>query len=101
MLICSLYSSVCPAGNTTIFHFVSSISNWDDATGLPTLLSFITFSKFSTTKTCVVTGLSLVTELRQDQLSQSSRLNLDIVVRVNREFGNLISCRSESSYYRL
>ena len=57
---------------------------------LPTLFSFVSSSKFSTMKTCVVTGLSLVVKLRQDQLSQSSRLSLDIVVRENTEFGDLI-----------
>ena len=56
------------------------------------LLSFKTSSKFSTTKTWVVTGLTLVTELRQDQLSQSSRLISDIVQRENSDlgFGNLV-----------
>ena len=50
----------------------------------------LNFFKFSTTKTCVVTGPSLMTGLMQVQLSQSSKLNLDIVVRENTEFGNLI-----------
>ena len=65
---------------------------------LPTLFSFVSSSKFSTMKTCVVTGLSLVVELRQDQLSQSSRLNLDIVVGRTQNSGIQSGKKNESRY---